>query len=59
MTNAKLQTQATVASVAQFLGDVEESRRTDCLALVKILQRATKAKPKIIVRCVRRLKSPA
>jgi hypothetical protein len=47
MANAKLKTQVTGASVNQFLGAVEEFRRADCFALVKILQRATKARPKM------------
>ncbi len=47
MANAKLKTKETGASVAKFLGTVEQSRRVDCLALVKILERATKAKAKM------------
>jgi hypothetical protein len=45
--NAKLKTQETGASVENFLGALDEPRRADCLALVTILQRATKAKPKM------------
>jgi Domain of unknown function (DU1801) len=45
--NAKLKTQETGVSVEKFLGALDESRRADCVALVKILQRATKAKPKM------------
>jgi hypothetical protein len=47
MANAKVKTKETGASVAKFLGRVEESRRADCVALVKILERATKAKAKM------------
>ena len=47
MANAKLKTQETGASVEKFLGAIDEPRRADCVALVKILQRATKAKPKM------------
>jgi len=45
--NAKLKTTETGASVAKFVGSVEASRRADCAALVRILERATKAKPKM------------
>lgn len=47
MANAKLKTKETGASVAKFLGAVEESRRADCRTLVKILERATGAKAKM------------
>jgi Domain of unknown function (DU1801) len=45
--NAKLKTKETGASVAAFISGVEESRRADCKALVKILERATKSKAKM------------
>ncbi len=47
MANAKLKTRETRASVEKFLGALDEPRRADCMALVKILQRATKAKPRM------------
>ncbi len=47
MANAKLKTKETGVSVTKFLGTVEESRRADCVALVRILERATKAKAKM------------
>ena len=41
---AELKTRETRASVAGFLGKIEdESRRTDCEALVKMMKRATSA----------------
>jgi hypothetical protein len=45
--NANLKTKETGASVAKFVDAVEESRRADCRALVKMLERATKAKAKM------------
>lgn len=47
MANAELKTKATGASVEKFLAAVEESRRADCVALVKMLERATKAKARM------------
>ena len=47
MANAELKTKETGASVAKFVDGVEESRRADCRALVKMLERATKAKAKM------------
>ena len=47
MANAELKTKETGASVAKFVGSVEASRRADCSALVKILERATKAKARM------------
>ena len=47
MAKAKLKTQVTEASVEKFLGALDEFRRADCFALVKILHRATKARPKM------------
>ena len=47
MANAELKTKETRASVAKFVDAVEESRRADCRALVKMLERATKAKAKM------------
>jgi hypothetical protein len=45
--NAELKTKQTGASVAKFVDAVEQSRRADCRALVKMLERATKAKAKM------------
>jgi hypothetical protein len=45
--NAELKTKETGASVAGFVDGVEESRRADCKALVKLLERATKAKARM------------
>jgi hypothetical protein len=42
-----LKTKETGASVAKFIGGIEESRRADCKALVKILERATKSKARM------------
>ena len=47
MANAKLKTKETGASVAAFVDGVDASRRADCRALVKILERATKAKARM------------
>ena len=45
---AELKTKATTASVTDFLDAVDdEERRKDCYAVVKIMQRATGAKPKM------------
>jgi len=42
-----LKTKETGASVAKFVDGVGESRRADCKALVKMLERATKAKARM------------
>ena len=42
---AELKTKKTKASVATFLKGVDESRRSDCEALVKLMKQATKAEP--------------
>jgi hypothetical protein len=42
---AELKTKKTKASVATFLKGVDEGRRTDCEALVKMMKQATKAEP--------------
>jgi hypothetical protein len=42
---AELKTRKTKASVATFLKGVDEGRRADCEALVKIMKQATKAEP--------------
>jgi hypothetical protein len=47
LANAKLKTKETGASVTAFVDGVEASRRADCRALVKILERATKAKARM------------
>ena len=45
---AELKTRPTNASVSDFLNGVEDDeRRKDCKALVKIMQKATGAKPKM------------
>lgn len=45
---AELKTKATGASVAQFINAIEdERRRKDCKAIADIMQKATKAKPKM------------
>ena len=45
---AELKTKPTAASVSAFLDTVDdEERRKDCLAVVKIMQKATGAKPKM------------
>lgn len=45
---AELKTKATGASVAQFINAIEdEQRRKDCKAIAAIMQKATKAKPKM------------
>ena len=45
---AELKTKPTTASVSDFLDTVDdEARRKDCLAVVKIMQKATGAKPKM------------
>jgi len=45
---AELKTKPTTASVSDFLAAVDdEERREDCLAVVKIMQKATGAKPKM------------
>jgi hypothetical protein len=45
---AELKTRVTKASVAQFIGAIEdESRRKDCKALAAMMTKATKAKPKM------------
>jgi hypothetical protein len=43
----ELKTKATSASVTAFLETVDELRRADCKALVKLLQAATGSKPKM------------
>jgi len=47
MVQAKNKTTATGASVARFLGGLDAERRKDCTALVKLLTRVTKAKPRM------------
>lgn len=45
---AELKTKATGASVAEFLDEIDdEQRRNDCKALSAMMQKATKAKPKM------------
>lgn len=45
---AELKTQPTKASVAQFLNAIEDKqRKADCKAVAKLMQAATKAKPKM------------
>jgi len=45
---AEVKTKATRASVAQFIDAIpEDQRRKDCKALVAMMQKATKAKPKM------------
>lgn len=45
---AELKTKATKASVSQFINAIkEEGRRRDCKALVAMMTKATKAKPKM------------
>jgi hypothetical protein len=45
---AELKTKATKASVSQFINAIEdEGRRKDCKALVTMMTKATKAKPKM------------
>lgn len=45
---AELKTKATKASVSQFINAIEdEQRRKDCKAIAAIVQKATKAKPKM------------
>lgn len=44
---AELKTQKTKASVAAFLRTVDAARRNDCEAIVRLMQQATKAKPKM------------
>ena len=47
MADANNKTKAMKASVAKFLGALEDDRRKDCEALVKLLRRVTKAQPKM------------
>jgi hypothetical protein len=45
---AELKTKATTASVSDFLAAIEDDeRREDCLAVVKIMKKATGAEPKM------------
>jgi hypothetical protein len=45
---AELKTKPTTASVADFLASMEdEERRNDCLAVAKIMEKATGAKPRM------------
>jgi hypothetical protein len=44
---AELKTKQTGASVDDFLSGVEESRRQDCYAVLEMMQKATKAQPKM------------
>ncbi|HEU4522426.1 MAG TPA: DUF1801 domain-containing protein [Thermoanaerobaculia bacterium] len=45
---AELKTRKTAASVDEFLTSIpDEGRRKDCLAIAKMMQRATGAKPKM------------
>jgi hypothetical protein len=45
---AELKTKATKASVSQFLNGIEdEQRRKDCKAIAAMMQKATKAKPRM------------
>jgi hypothetical protein len=44
---AELKTKPTTSNVSDFLGAVDdEARRKDCFTVVKIMQKATGAKPK-------------
>lgn len=46
--NAELKTKKTEASVADFLNSIaDEARRADCLAVVELMKKATKAEPKM------------
>ncbi len=47
MAKAENKTKATGASVAKFLGALDEERQRDCRALVKMMTRVAKAKPKM------------
>lgn len=47
MGEAYNKTKATRASVAKFLGELDDDRRRDCQALVKMLRRVTKAAPRM------------
>ena len=47
MANAQNKTQKTKASVATFLGALDETRRRDCETLVRMLKRVTNAEPKM------------
>jgi hypothetical protein len=45
---AELKTKATEASVENFLNEIkDERRRQDCFAVMEILQKATRSKPKM------------
>ena len=44
---AEMKTKPTKASVEAFLKRVDEERRDDCRALVKIMKQATRAQPKM------------
>ena len=45
---AELKTKKTAASVAAFLGAIDDdTMRRDCLAVAKLMQKATKAEPKM------------
>lgn len=46
--NAELKTKKTEASVEEFLNSIaDEERRADCLAVVELMKKATKAEPKM------------
>jgi hypothetical protein len=46
--NADLKTKKTAASVEDFLNSItDEERRADCLAVVEMMKKATKAEPKM------------
>jgi Domain of unknown function (DU1801) len=45
---AEIKTKATAASASDFLKAIEDAQvRADCLAIAKIMEKATKAKPKM------------
>src|SRR5215207_11201719 len=44
---AELKTTPTTTSVTEFLASVDDARRADCLAIVKIMKKATGAQPRI------------
>ena len=44
---AELKTKPTTASVSDFLASVDADRRGDCLTIVKIMTKATGAKPRM------------
>jgi hypothetical protein len=44
---AELKTRPTTATVSDFLAAADDDRREDCLAIVKIMQKATGAEPRM------------